>query len=111
MMFQFRNLCNDTSCRKFFNDREKITTQFKSLSKYTSSISSADRKQFHLKNYRRAFNVCRHALDEYTKRYVTINSHEKYQHYIKRACEIIGTFIRLSQDIPHLIKQRWNHNA
>eukprot|EP01084_Bolivina_argentea_P044772 82379_1 len=93
--------------KKFFDDKEKYTTQFKALYGYGNSVSLEERKQFHQKNYRRAFSVCRAALDEYAKRAATTTNKDT----IKRTYEIIESLTRLCQDIPHLVKQNWRHNV
>eukprot|EP01084_Bolivina_argentea_P107655 192478_1 len=104
-----KELKDGNKLKKFFDDKDKITTQFKALHAYGSSVSLSERKEFHQKNYRRAFSVCRTALDEYAKR--GANTNRKNQEDIKRPCEIMESLTRLCQDIPHLVKQNWNHNA
>ena len=106
----FKNLSDTNKLKKFFDDKEKVTTQFKALHGYGGSVSQQERKQFHQKNYRRAFSVCRNALDEYAKRGATA-TRKKDGEDIKRPCEIMESLSRLCQDIPHLVKQNWNHNA
>merc|ERR1711933_321774 len=89
---------------------ERVTTQFKMLHAYGSSVSQKDRQEFHQKNYRRAFSVCRNALDEYSKRYQNSNKNKKDDE-TKRPLEIIEALTKLCQDIPHIVKENWNHNA
>ena len=106
----FKNFSDGNKLKKFFDDKEKVTTQFKALHGYGGSVSQEERKQFHLKNYRRAFSVCRNALDEYAKRGANAGR-KKDGDDVKRPCEIMESLSRLCQDIPHLVKQNWNHNA
>ena len=103
------NTFKPNKLKKFFEDKQKVTTQFKALYSYGSSASQEERKQFHQKNYRRVFSVCRNALDEYSKRNVT-NKKSKDDD-VKRPLEIIEALTRLCQDIPHIVKENWNHNA
>ena len=98
---------NGNNLKKFFDDREKIITQFKALYAYTGNVSREERKQFHLKNYRRAFSVCRNALDQYQKR----SAKSIIKKEAQSPNEIIECLSRLCKDIPHLVKQSWNHNA
>ena len=104
-----QNVTNGNNLKKFFDDKEKITTQFKALYKYGGTVSDEERKQFHLKNYRRAFSFCRNALDEYAKRVNAKQRGDKDD--VTRPCQVIEALTRLCEDIPHLVKQNWNQNA
>lgn len=105
----FKNLHTKNKFEKIFDDRQKITTNFKALHFYQGSVSPEQRKQFHLDNYRRAFTVCRDALDEYAKREHASKGRQLED--VKRPCEIMEALMRLCQDIPDLMKKNWNQNA
>ena len=98
--------------RKFFEDREKVTSQFKALYAYGSSATREERYQFHQKNFRRAFSVCRNALDEYAKR-TNAKGRKGDADDAKRPVEIIEALSRLCQDIPQYLKGKgsFNQNA
>ena len=105
-MSVFKQLFDKNLLKNFYNDQLPVTKQFKSLYSYGKDVSAEERKQFHTKNYRRVFSVCRGALDEYAKRGINKTKDE-----VKRPCEIMESLTRLCQDIPHLVRQNWNHNA
>ena len=84
------NTFKPNKLKKFFEDKQKVTTQFKALYSYGSSASQEERKQFHQKNYRRVFSVCRNALDEYSKRNVTNKKSKDDDSQIKDVAPIIA---------------------
>eukprot|EP01084_Bolivina_argentea_P002791 5180_1 len=94
---------------KFYDDKEKLTTQFKALYSYLNDASFQERTKFHSRNYRRVFSTCRNALDEYSTRaaYYKSKRHED----ITKPLQIIEALTKLCQDVPYLLKQGWNCNS